>query len=311
MALLAFDQCGMTAAQNSAVIPVRSLGGGRLTVTSQVLTATPTSTASRVTARPYGGDVTASFNAAAARTLGTAAPDQLLIQAAEAVNIIPQVRVFQNNRNTETRGTILPVDMGATTTGLTDMAADNVRRQLYIANPGLNRIEVFDMRTQKFLTAIGVGQQPRSVAIGGDGNTLYVANSGGESISIVDLNRGLVSGRVAYPPLWFNASLGGVDTANRRIHQPRPAGVDVGWDAVENRRQHGSAPVAEHHRLRHGAVDSGTAEHGRQPGWIVSAAARRATARHISMTPRLTTSSRDEPSLRTRSQAISARSPRD
>jgi len=31
VALLAFDQCGLTASQNSAVIPVRSLGGGRIT----------------------------------------------------------------------------------------------------------------------------------------------------------------------------------------------------------------------------------------------------------------------------------------
>jgi uncharacterized protein (TIGR03437 family) len=208
VALLAFDQCGLTAAQNSAVIPVRSLGGGRLTVTSQVLTTSATAATSRVTARPYGGDVTASFNAAATRTLGTATPDQLLIQAAEAVNIIPHVRIYQNNRNTETRGTILAVDVGATTTGLTDMAADNARQRLYIANPGLNRVEVFDMRTQKFLAPIGVGQQPRSIAIGGDGNTLYVANGGGESISVVDLNRGAVSGRVAYPPLWFNGNPG-------------------------------------------------------------------------------------------------------
>ena len=117
VALLAFDQCGVTAAQNSAMIPVRNAGGGRLTVTAQVLATAATAATTRVTARPYGGDVTASFNAAAARTLGTAAPDQLLIQAAEAVNIIPNVRVFQNNRNTETRGTILPVDIGATTTG--------------------------------------------------------------------------------------------------------------------------------------------------------------------------------------------------
>ena len=136
--------------------------GAALTVTAQVLAASATSATTRVTARPYGGDVTASFNAAAARTLGTAAPDQLLIQAAEAVNIIPNVRVFQNNRNTETRGTIVPMDSGATTTGLTDMVADNARQRLYIANPGLNRVEVFDMRRQQFLTPIRVGQLPRS-----------------------------------------------------------------------------------------------------------------------------------------------------
>jgi uncharacterized protein (TIGR03437 family) len=208
VALLVYDQCGLNAAQSTATIPVRNIGGGRVTLTTQTVAASASATQSRITTRPYGGDVTASLNAAVSRTLGTVAPDQLLIQASEAVNVIPNIRVFQNSRNTETRGTILPLDVGATTTGLTDMVTDNVRQRLYIANPGLNRIEVFDMRAQKFLDPIKVGQLPRSIALGGDGNTLYVANSGGESISMVDLNKGAVSGSVAYPPLAFNSGAG-------------------------------------------------------------------------------------------------------
>ncbi|MBZ5624791.1 MAG: hypothetical protein LAQ69_39740 [Acidobacteriia bacterium] len=206
VALLAFDQCGVTAAQNSAVIPVRNAGSRTLIATVQVLTTTATSTTVRVTNRPYGGDVTAQFNAAAARTIGTAAPDQLLIQSPEAVNIVPTVRVFQNNRNSESRGTIIPMDIGATNTGLTDMLADAARQRLYIANPGLNRIEVFDMQKQQLLAPISVGQLPQSMAFGNDGNTLYVANSGGETISIVDLTQGAAVGRVNYPPIPFNAS---------------------------------------------------------------------------------------------------------
>lgn len=206
VALLASDQCGVTAGQNSAVIPVRNAGGKTLTATAQVLASLTTSPSVKVATRPYGGDVTASFSGAAGRTIGTAAPDQLLIQSPEAVNIIPAVRVFQNNRNAEARGTILPLDIGATTTGLTDMVADSARRRLYIANPGLNRVEIFDQQQQQFLTPLTVGQLPRSLALGTDGNTLYVANSGGESISIVDLNKGVVSGRVAYPPIPFNAN---------------------------------------------------------------------------------------------------------
>ncbi|HLK64047.1 MAG TPA: hypothetical protein VKU19_11440 [Bryobacteraceae bacterium] len=206
VALLAFDQCGVTASQNSAVIPVRNMGGRTLTATAQVLSSTATSATVRVTGRSYGGDVTAQFNSAAARSLGTVTPDQLLIQSAEAVNIIPTVRVFQNNRNSEARGTIIPIDTGAGALGLSDMLADAVRQKLYIANPGLNRIEVFDMQQQQLLAPIGVGQLPVSMAFGSDGNTLYVANSGGESISIVDLNQDAVTGKVNYPPIPFNAS---------------------------------------------------------------------------------------------------------
>jgi len=207
VALLANDQCGVTAAQNSAVIPVRDQGGGKLTVTAQVLTSASTSAQVRVAAKSYGGDVTAQYNTAVtARGLGTVAPDQLLIQSSEAINIIPNVRVFQNNRNAEARGTVIPVDTGASTTGLADMLADTARQRLYIANPGLNRIEIFDMKKQQFLAPITVGQLPRSIAFGGDGNTLYAANSGSEYLSVVDLTKGAVIGKVRLPPIPLNAS---------------------------------------------------------------------------------------------------------
>jgi uncharacterized protein (TIGR03437 family) len=208
VALLASDQCGVTAALNSATIPVRDIGGGRITVTVQALATTTTTATVRATARTYGGDVTAQFSAVAARTLGTAAADQLLIQATEAVNIIPAVRVFQNTRNAESKGTILPIDWGASTSGLADMLGDTARQRIYIANPGLNRLEVFDMQRRQFLSPIPVGQLPRSMAFGNDGNTLYVASGGGEQISVVDLTQGKVTGRVLFPPLPFNAGFG-------------------------------------------------------------------------------------------------------
>jgi uncharacterized protein (TIGR03437 family) len=206
VALLASDQCGVTAAQSTAAIPVRSLGGGRITPTAQILTTATTSATVRVTTKSYGGDVTATFSANAAKTIGTAAPDQVLVQAAEAINILPNIRVFQNTRNPESRGAVLPVDIGATTAGLTDILADNSRRRLYIANPALNRIEIFDMQKQQFAGSVTVGQLPRSLAMGSDGNTLYVANAGSETISIVDLNKLAVTGRVSLPPIPFNAA---------------------------------------------------------------------------------------------------------
>ncbi len=38
------------------------------------------------------------------------------------------------------------------------------------------------------------------MALGLDGSTLYVANTGGESVSIVDLDQQLVTGTVQFPP---------------------------------------------------------------------------------------------------------------
>jgi uncharacterized protein (TIGR03437 family) len=205
-ALLALDQCGVTGSQNAATIPVRNFGGRTFTATAQVMVTSATATTVRVTPRPYGADVTAQFSAGAARTRGTSTPDLLLIQSPEAVNIIPNVRVFQNYRNSEARGTVIPIPTGAGSSGLTDLLTDAARQRVYIANPGMNRIEVFDMRRQELLAPITVGQLPRTMAFGNDTNTLYVANSGGESISIVDLSQGAVVGRVNYPPIPFNSS---------------------------------------------------------------------------------------------------------
>jgi uncharacterized protein (TIGR03437 family) len=207
VALLATDQCGVTAALNSATIPVRNAGGGKMTVTAQVLTTTSTSVTVKAASKSYGADVTVQINSTVSKTLGTATPDQLLIQSPEAVNIIPAVRVYQNNRNSEARGTIVPVDTGAGSLGLTDLVADSARARLYIANPGLNRIEVFDTQQQQFLTPIGVGQLPKSMALAGDGKTLYVANSGSEILTVVDVSKLAVTGTVAFPPLPFGSTL--------------------------------------------------------------------------------------------------------
>ena len=212
VALLANDQCGVLAGQNTATIPVRNVGGSRITVSAQILTTTANSATVRTAAKTYGADLTAVYNTAVSRsTLGTASPDQVLLQSPEAVNVIPTVRVFQNNRNSETGGTIVPVDIGATTTGLTDIVEDTARQRIYIANPALNRVEVFDMQQKAFLSPINVGQLPRSMAFGADGNSLYVANSGGENLSLVHLNTDptkVTVETIHFPPLPSPTGLG-------------------------------------------------------------------------------------------------------
>jgi uncharacterized protein (TIGR03437 family) len=70
----------------------------------------------------------------------------------------------------------------------------------------MNRVEVFDMRAQQFLSPIKVGQLPHSLAIGTDGTTLYVANSGSETISLVDLDKGAQTGLIRFTPLPFNSN---------------------------------------------------------------------------------------------------------
>jgi uncharacterized protein (TIGR03437 family) len=140
-------------------------------------------------------------------SMGTPTPSDFYVTSPQAINLPPLIRVTQNNRNAEAPGTVMPLTVGASASeGLMDMAVDNTRQRLYIANSGLNCVEVFDMPGQQFLSPIKVGQLPHSLAIAPDGNTMYVANTGGESISIIDLNQGAVTGKVQFPMVAFNAS---------------------------------------------------------------------------------------------------------
>ena len=137
----------------------------------------------------------------------TPASHDFLISSTQAVNMPSSIRVFQNSRNTESRGDLIPVRTGISPNErLTDIVADTVRNRLYISNSGMNRVEVFDTRAKRFLTPIKVGQLPRSLAMTPDGATLYVGNSGGESISIIDLDRLAVTGRIKFPAIPFNGA---------------------------------------------------------------------------------------------------------
>jgi len=153
--------------------------------------------------------VTFRYNAANAASPGTVGPVNYIVASPEAINIPPTIHVYQNNRDSISTGQVVSVPINATTAeGLTDILLDSARQRLYIANSGLNRLEVFDLKTQKFLSPIKVGQLPHAMSFGTDGNTLYVANTGGESISVVDLNKGVQTGRVAFPAFPFNAAIG-------------------------------------------------------------------------------------------------------
>lgn len=190
------------------------VGGGGIIITLPGAGGAATNTAAaapqvRPTVAADGVNFNFTYNAAAARSLGTASPTHLfLVQSNEAINIPPAIRVYQNNRNSEASGNIFQIPINLTPAeGLTDMVQDINRQRLYIANSGLNRVEVFDMRAQRLLAPIKVGQLPRSLALAPDGLTLYVANSGGETISIIDLDALAVTGTVRFPALPFNTNV--------------------------------------------------------------------------------------------------------
>jgi DNA-binding beta-propeller fold protein YncE len=141
-------------------------------------------------------------------------PIDVTLYSSDAVNVPPNIRVYMNYRQSDMRGVVYPVAQmpNANSTspltgttggneGLWDIVLDSTRNLVYFSNSGYNRIEVFDTVNRVFLNPIPVGQMPHQMALSSDSNTLYVGNTGGESISIVDLTQMAVTGTVAFPAI--------------------------------------------------------------------------------------------------------------
>ena len=248
--LMASDQCGVVANQNSARVTVSNAGKGRLTASASLIQATTgpaqlgggfggggiiiiiggpgggtaiggntgiNTTGSNVATAPTvrttptsdGSQFDFTFNNSLKSTIGTTSPlHDFLIQSPEAVNLPPRVRILQNSRNAEARGTIIPISVGVSANqGLQDLVFDSGRQRIYIANAGMNRIEVYDIKQQKLLAPVKVGQLPQSIALTPDGGTMYVGNFGGESISIVDVASMKKVGSVVFPATPFDATV--------------------------------------------------------------------------------------------------------
>ncbi len=124
------------------------------------------------------------------------------VRSVEAINVPNTIKVFMNYRPSDERGVVYPVPTTTnnTTEGLQDIILDQARNKIYISNSGYNRIEVFDATKQRFTTPIDAGQLPHQMALGADG-FLYVANTGGESLSQIDLDAQKIVGAIQFPPI--------------------------------------------------------------------------------------------------------------
>lgn len=162
----------------------------------------------------------------------------LAISSNEAINIPNTVRVYMNQRDPDQRGIVHPIPVApnnspATTAnetytggneGLQDILLDQARNRIYITNSAYNRVEIFDTVNKVFLNPFTVGQLPHAMAMSSDGSTLYVGNTGGELISIVDLTQDppAMTGYVNMPPIPRQG--GGTNTA---ILNPRALAYGV------------------------------------------------------------------------------------
>lgn len=219
---LASDPCnrGVT----TASLRVLNLGKGRLSfnfatppsaLVAEISSGLAPATV-KLTLEPGRANVTRKpgTNLSIGSTVMTGAPLDLTLTSFEAINIPNTIRVYMNSRDPDQRGLVFPIPQGPNNSvaaqgtrvlaggneGVQDIVLDEPRGRVYITNSAYNRIEVFDIVNQKFIDPIVVGQLPHQMAMGTDGNTLFVGNTGGESIAIVDLTVGKVVDQVQFPP---------------------------------------------------------------------------------------------------------------
>ncbi len=210
-------------------VQMTNLGAGKLTFAVTTISPTLTSSVSsgvapsNITFTMEPGRVT-TYTRLAGTNLVTGSATlsgqslDVAITSPNAINYPPVIRVYMNYRNPDQRGVIYPVPVtpnnspNVTTVtgtasliagdqGLEDIVLDQPRNRVYISNAGYNRIEVFDTVNQVFLAPIPVNQMPHQMAMSTDGNTLYVASTGGELIDMVNLTIGRDVGHISFPAI--------------------------------------------------------------------------------------------------------------
>lgn len=149
-----------------------------------------------------------------------------------------------------------------------DILVDTLRSRVYASNLSRNRIQVLDAESGAWGPEVWVGAEPWGLAWNADGDSLFVANSGGTSLSFVslegtmqeDLDRRFVSmnnalwevkleqGKFAAFFIDFSdrPQFVAQDAEDRLLYSTRPteaAGIgtvrvawkEAGWEAIENR----------------------------------------------------------------------------
>ena len=76
---------------------------------------------------------------------------------------------------------------------------DDACQFLFLTNPTMNRVEVLSLSTMSFQEPIQVGAQPVGLDTAPGGTLLYVANSGGNNLSVVDLAKRIEARKVRMP----------------------------------------------------------------------------------------------------------------
>jgi YVTN family beta-propeller protein len=211
---LATDPCNKGIAR--ATLQISNLGRGRLTFSVPSLTVGPIngSVVAQVSSGLAPSNITFTMDPGRVninRRPGTNVYNgnngqavTVNLNSLEAINIPNTIRIFMNSRQPDQRGLIFPIPTLSNQLNppraLRDIALDEPRNRIYIANSGFNRIEIFDTQRLRFLEPVEAGQFPQHLAISPDRTTLYIGNVGGESLMTMDLETLTITGNVEFPP---------------------------------------------------------------------------------------------------------------
>jgi hypothetical protein len=87
---------------------------------------------------------------------------------------------------------------------LRELIVDPQCQHVFITNSTTNRVEVISLVSGRLGAPIDVGSNPRGIDVTPDGSTLYVATSGADALSVVDVSQNVQSGTIPIVPDRYN-----------------------------------------------------------------------------------------------------------
>jgi DNA-binding beta-propeller fold protein YncE len=94
--------------------------------------------------------------------------------------------------------TVSPIVVPLATT-IGHIVVDPGCQYVYLTNTAQNQFEIYSLQTLSFEAPIQVGPQPFGFDVSDDGMFAYVANSGGDTISVIDLQDRVVTSTLVVP----------------------------------------------------------------------------------------------------------------
>jgi YVTN family beta-propeller protein len=112
---------------------------------------------------------------------------------------------------------------------------DDACQFVYATNPIMNRVEVFSLQTLTLQEPIQVGAQPQGLDIRPGGASIYVANSGGNNVSVVDVVRRVETRKIKYAGNFSNdrPSSIAIDASGRALFATTFSGSGFGGRVLQ------------------------------------------------------------------------------